>query len=300
MKKLFVLLLALSLVFALSAGLTASAEEPFDPDLVGAWVLDKAEDNDNVSSDVLENLFDDLFFLHDGSFSSDVLPFEYVSAMELDAPKAMTDKGTIVLYDALKDALDEAAYSLGSILPETNKEYAEELGTISELRIAYEFFDIPEAGNGDVFPSNALETTLFKESDKDGLKLHVTAVVAKDGLDRKAFDATGTFHKTINDDFMMAYLTGTWEDSIKNSWEFGYEDKDGEPYYHYRVLLGSGDYHESDPGYGPWAHYAGDTVYGSLEPYFDGASTVYKITGLTADTVTMRDEVGEITMTRSW
>ena len=108
MKKLFALLLALSLVFALSAGLTASAEEPFDPDLVGAWVLDKAEDNDNVSSDVLDNLFDDLFFLHDGSFSSDVLPFEYVSAMVLDAPKAMTDKGTIVLYDALSEAMGEA------------------------------------------------------------------------------------------------------------------------------------------------------------------------------------------------
>ena len=131
-----------------------------------------------------------------------------------------------------------------------------------------------------------------------GNKEELTSI--KDGLDRKAFDATGTFHKSINEDFMMAYLTGSWDDSNNNSWSFGYVEKDGEPCYQYRVLLASGDYHESDPGYGPWAHYTGDTVYGSLAPYFDGASTVYKITGLTADTVTMRDEVGEITMTRSW
>ena len=49
MKKVFALLLCLSLVLSLSVGLTASAEEGFDPNLAGVWVLDKAEDNDSDS-----------------------------------------------------------------------------------------------------------------------------------------------------------------------------------------------------------------------------------------------------------
>ena len=63
MKKLFAMLLALSLLLSLSAGFTASAEEilsgvealftgeekVFDPDLVGAWVLDKSEQTNERS-----------------------------------------------------------------------------------------------------------------------------------------------------------------------------------------------------------------------------------------------------------
>ena len=313
MKKLFALLLALSLLFTLTV--TASAEEllagaaalfgaapeaTFDPDLVGAWVLDKSELKDDASNEVLENLFVDLFFLPDGSFSSSVLPFPYVAAMGHKAPKASTAEGTIVLYDALNTSLGEAVYSLMSILPESYKDYVTELGNISELRIAYEFFDIPAEGNADVHPKNDIETTIFKESKKDGLKVHVTAIVAEDGLNRKAFEGTGLLHKTITENLMLAYLTGYWTDSNNNSWTFGYGEKDGNPYYQYTAMLANGEYHESQPDESPWAHYAGDSIYGTLEPSFDEAAAVYKITGLTADTMTMRDSVGEITMTRSW
>ena len=104
MKKLFAMLLALSLLLSLSAGFTASAEglasgiealftgeeKVFDPNLVGAWVLDKSEKTDGASNELLENLFTDLFFLPDGSFSSAVLPFPYVAAMGQRAPKAST------------------------------------------------------------------------------------------------------------------------------------------------------------------------------------------------------------------
>ncbi len=297
MKKIFALLLCLSLVLSLTAGLTASAEEGFDPNLAGAWVLDKAEDNDS-DSELLEKLFKDLFFLPDGSFSCAALPFPYLAAMKQEAPKAETANGTIVL-DALADSLSDAAYSLFSILPEENAEYAKELKTISELRVTYEFFDIPEEGYADYTPHNDLEKTLFKADSKDGLKIRVSAIVTKDGLDRQAFEASGSFHKTINEEYMMAYLTGEWTDSSENAWTFGYVQKDGEPVYQYSVWLANGDYHESDHGYGPWTHYAGDTVYGTLEPYFDGASTQYKITALIADTMTLRDEVGEIVMTRA-
>ena len=124
--------------------------------------------------------------------------------------------------------------------------------------------------------------------------------MSEDGLNRKAFEGTASFHKTIHEDFMMAYLTGDWTDSADNSWTFGYKEKDGAPYYQYAALLANGDYHESDPGYGPWAHYAGDGIYGSLEPSFDGASTIYKITDLGENSMTMRDDVGEIVMTRAW
>jgi len=312
MKKLFALLLALSLLFTLTvtasaeellagaAALFADAEKPFDSDLTGAWVLDKTEGGQDINSEVLENFFVDLFFLPDGRFSSSVLPFPYVAAMGHKAPKASTENGTIVLYDALSDAMGEAVYSLTSIMPESYKEYVTELGNISELRIAYEFFDIPAAGNNDVQPRNDIETTIFKDSAKDGLKLHVTAIVAEDGLSRKALDATGLFHKTINENFMKAYLTGYWTDSNNNSWTFGYGEKEGEPYYQYAAMLANGEYHESQSDESPWAHYAGDSIYGTLEPSFDEATAVYKITGLTADTMTMRDSVGEITMTRSW
>lgn len=300
MKKLFAALIVLSLLLTLSAGFTASAEEGFDPNLVGAWVLDRTEGGEDVSSELLENLFEDLFFLHDGRFSCAVLPFAYVAAMEMDAPRAMTADSTIFLQESLAEVLNNAVYSLFSILPESCREYADELGSISELRIAYEFFDIPEKGNDDVFPHDDMEMTLFKESDKDGLKLHVTAIVAEDGLSRKAVDATFRLHKTVSEDLMRAYLTGDWSDSINNSWRFGYIVKDKVPVYQYAATLANGEYHESDPGYGPWARYAGDSVYGSLEPYFDGASTVYKILDLTENTLTMRDSVGEIIMTRTW
>lgn len=314
MKKLFAMLLALSLLLSLSAGFTAAAEDlvsgiealltgeekVFDPNLVGAWVLDKSEKTDGASNELLENLFTDLFFLPDGSFSSAVLPFPYVAAMGQRAPKASTADGAIVLYDALNESLGDAVYSLVSILPESYKEYVTELGNISELRIAYEFFDIPEGGNDDVHPRNDIESTLFKQSDKDGMKIHVTAIIAEDGLNRKAFDATGSFHKTINESFMLAYLTGYWTDSNNNSWTFGFGEKDGDPYFQYSAMLANGEYQESQPGESPWAHSAGDSIYGSFEPYFEGASAVYKITNITADTMTMRDSVGEITMTRSW
>jgi hypothetical protein len=314
MKKLFAMLLALSLLLSLSAGFTASAEEilsgvealftgeekAFDPDLVGAWVLDKSEQTNDVSSELLENLFKDLFFLPDGSFSSAVLPFPYVAAMGQRAPKASTADGTIVLYDALNNALGDAVYSLVSILPESFKDYVTELGNISELHIDYTFFDIPAEGNDDVHPRNDIESTLFKQSDKDGVKIHVKAIIAEDGLSRKAFEGTGSFHKTVNEDLMLAYLTGYWTDSSNNSWTFGYGEKDGDPYYQYSAMLANGEYHESEPGESPWAHTAGDSIYGSFEPYFEGASAVYKITNITADTMTMRDAVGEITMTRAW
>ena len=314
MKKLFAMLLALSLLLTLSAGFTASAEEllagaaalftdaekPFDSDLTGAWVLDKTEGGKDVESEVLENLFVDLFFLPDGRFSSSVLPFGFVAAMGHRAPKASTENGTIVLYDALSEAMGEAVYSLTSIMPESYKDYVTELGNISELRIAYEFFDIPAEGNNDVHPRNDIETTIFKDSDKDGLKLHVTAVVAEDGLNRKAVDATGLFHKTINENFMKAYLTGYWTDSLNNSWTFGYGEKDEIPYFQYVTMLANGEYRESAHDESIWVHYAGDSIYGSLEPCFDGRSAVYKITALTADTLTMRDSVGEIVMTRTW
>ena len=43
-----------------------------------------------------------------------------------------------------------------------------------------------------------------------------------------------------------------------------------------------------------------DGVYGSFEPEFEDMSASYKITNITADTMTIRDDVGEITMTREW
>ena len=73
MKKIFALLLCLSLVLSLTAGLTASAEEGFDPNLAGAWVLDKAEDNDSAS-ELRAHGFKVLFSLPDGSFSRAALP----------------------------------------------------------------------------------------------------------------------------------------------------------------------------------------------------------------------------------
>ena len=104
----------------------------------------------------------------------------------------------------------------------------------------------------------------------------------------------------VSEDFMNAYLTGSWSDSNKNYWTFGYGAKDGVPYYQYSVLTSTGSLLTSDPGYSPWVHYAGDTVFGSLETDFDGANTIYKIIDLNADTMSLRDDVGEIIMTREW
>ena len=90
----------------------------------------------------------------------------------------------------------------------------------------------------------------------------------------------------------------TAEEALIRSICFG--EKDGDPYFQYSAMLANGEYQESKPDESPWAHSAGDSIYGSFEPYFEGASAVYKITNITADTMTMRDSVGEITMTRSW
>ena len=233
------------------------------------------------------------------SFSCAALPFPYVAAMGLEAPKAVTADGVIIL-NSLADVLSAAANSLFSILPEANKHYAEQIKMITDLRIGYEFFDIPEEGNDDYAPHNDLEKTLFKGSDKDGLKLHIAAIVSEDGLNRQSLEGDCILHKTINEDFMNAYLTGSWSDSNKNYWSFGYSEKDGVPYYQYSVITSTGSLLVSDPGYSPWVHYAGDTVFGSLETNFEGANTIYKIIDLNADTMSLRDDVGEIIMTREW
>ena len=299
MKKVFALLIALSLVFSLSAGVTAHADEAFDANLTGAWVIDKAENIKSGDGEELEDLFNNLFFLPDGSFSCAALPFPYVAAMGLEAPKAVTADGVIIL-NSLADVLSAAANSLFSILPEANKHYAEQIKMITDLRIGYEFFDIPEEGNDDYAPHNDLEKTLFKGSDKDGLKLHIAAIVSEDGLNRQSLEGDCILHKTINEDFMNAYLTGSWSDSNKNYWSFGYGEKDGVPYYQYSVITSTGSLLVSDPGYSPWVHYAGDTVFGSLETNFEGANTIYKIIDLNAETMSLRDDVGEIIMTREW
>ena len=299
MKKVFALLIALSLVFSLSAGVTAYADEAFDANLTGAWVIDKAESIRSGDGEELEDLFNNLFFLPDGSFSCAALPFPYVAAMGLEAPKAVTADGVIIL-NSLADVLSTAANSLFSILPEANKHYAEQIKMITDLRIGYEFFDIPEEGNDDYAPHNDLEKTLFKGSDKDGLKLHIAAIVSEDGLNRQSLEGDCILHKTINEDFMNAYLTGSWSDSNKNYWSFGYGEKDGAPYYQYSVITSTGSLLVSDPGYSPWVHYAGDTVFGSLETNFEGANTIYKIIDLNAETMSLRDDVGEIIMTREW
>ena len=299
MKKVFALLIAFSLVFSLSAGVTAYADEAFDANLTGAWVIDKAESIKSGDGDELEDLFNNLFFLPDGSFSCAALPFPYVAAMGLEAPKAVTADGVIIL-NSLADVLSAAANSLFSILPEANKHYAEQIKMITDLRIGYEFFDIPEEGSNDYVPRNDLEKTLFKASDKDGLKLHIAAIVSEDGLNRQSLEGDCILHKTINEDFMNAYLTGSWSDSNKNCWSFGYGEKDGVPYYQYSVITSTGSLLVSDPGYSPWVHYAGDTVFGSLETNFEGANTIYKIIDLNAETMSLRDDVGEIIMTREW
>jgi len=303
MKKLVSLLLCLTLMLSLSAGFTAFAEETepaFDANLVGQWNLDHVEDNDAAYSPLLENMFKDLVFLHDGSFSCAALPYGYAKANNITAPKATTADGTIDLFAPLGEALSSAVNSL-FVSWDDYEEVKQQVSAISSMVISYEFFDIPEEGYADYAPRSEAEKAFFKDNDKDGLKLHITAIVSENGLSRKSVEGSCTLHKAFREEFMAAYLTGTWSDTSGNTWRFGYVEKDGAIRYQYSVLLASGEFHETEPGYAiPWSHSVDDGVYGSFEPEFEDMSASYKITNIAADTMTIRDDVGEITMTREW
>ena len=59
-------------------------------------------------------------------------------------------------------------------------------------------------------------------------------------------ELVSSFHKTINENFMLAYLTGYWTDSNNNSWTFGFGEKDGDPYFQYSAML-IGDFFSAYP-----------------------------------------------------